>query len=85
MTDLSVEHLAQRIRDHISGADVTVTSPDGHHFNCEVIAAQFADLSLLEQHRLVYAALGSDLGTAIHAFSLDTSVPTEEKNTERSE
>ncbi len=38
-------------------------------------APQFAGLSLIEQHRLVYAAVEREFGSgAIHALSIKTSV-----------
>ena len=48
-----------------------------HHevVTARVVAPQFAGLSLIEQHRLVYAAVERDLGSgAIHALSIKTSV-----------
>ena len=55
------------------GARVRVidTTGAGDHFDAHVVATAFAGLSLVEQHRLVYAALG-DLMPRIHALSLRT-------------
>lgn len=36
-------------------------------------APVFADMSRVERHRAVHAALGKDLTSAIHALSLDIS------------
>ena len=35
----------------------------------------FEGLSRIEQHKLVYGALGSDVGGAIHALALKTVAP----------
>ncbi len=48
----------------------------GDHLQVKVISKEFAGLSLINQHQLVYGALKSELATeAIHALSLTTSTP----------
>jgi stress-induced morphogen len=57
---------------------VTVVDTTGtfDHFHATVVAPQFQGLSLVEQHKLVYAALGDQLGDhAVHALGLRTSSP----------
>lgn len=41
------------------------------HFNVTIRAPVFADMSRIERHRSVHAALGPELVTRIHALSLD--------------
>ncbi len=41
------------------------------HFNVTIRAAAFADMSRVERHRAVHAALGKDLVGRIHALALD--------------
>lgn len=62
-----------RIETALPGARVTVadTTGGGDHFEVHVRAAAFAGLSLVEQHRLVYGALGT-LMADIHALALRT-------------
>lgn len=48
---------------------------DGTHFTARVISDRFAGKSLLQQHRIVYQALGERMGTAIHALSIQTYTP----------
>ena len=57
----------------LPGARVEVadTTGAGDHFDVEVRATVFAGKTLLEQHQLVYRALG-ELMPAIHALSLRT-------------
>lgn len=52
-----------------SGDDGTGES----HFRVVIQAPVFADMSRVERHRAVHAALGKDLTSAIHALSLDIS------------
>ena len=71
---VSTEEVRRRIEGGVSGARVEVvdTTGAGDHFDVRVWSAAFAGLGLLEQHRLVYEALG-DLMQTIHALSLHTS------------
>lgn len=41
------------------------------HFRVKIAADAFADLSRIERHRAVHAALGADLIGRIHALALD--------------
>ncbi|WP_298261559.1 BolA family protein [uncultured Litoreibacter sp.] len=41
------------------------------HFNVVIRAAIFADMSRIQRHRAVHAALGPDLIGKIHALALD--------------
>jgi stress-induced morphogen len=52
--------------------DLTGTSD---HFGVDVTSDRFEGLSLIEQHRLVHAAVGSHLTEAIHALDIKTRTP----------
>jgi acid stress-induced BolA-like protein IbaG/YrbA len=65
------EELKERIEAGIPGASAEV-SGDGHHFEAVVVAPQFAGLSRIAQHRLVYGVFDGELGGRIHALSLQT-------------
>ena len=69
---MNVEEIKKLIEQNLSGSKALVTSDDGHHFAAEVIWDQFAGKSLLEQHQLVYQAIGDAVGNAIHALSIET-------------
>jgi stress-induced morphogen len=70
----STDELKERIEAAIPGAraDVTDLTGGGDHFRATVIAAEFAGLSRIEQHRRVYAVFGPEIGGPIHALSLVT-------------
>ena len=56
----------------LAGSEVVV-SGDGRHFQALVVNDAFAGKSMLEQHRMVYAALGDSFETdAVHALALKT-------------
>ena len=64
--------LKQLIEERLPGSEACVTG-DGRHFQAIVVSERFAGKTLLEQHRIVYAALADRLGTdALHALSLTT-------------
>ncbi|MBA2765225.1 MAG: BolA family transcriptional regulator [Thermoleophilaceae bacterium] len=73
----STEELQQRIESAIPGAraEVEDLTGGGDHFRAEVVAEQFAGLSRIEQHKLVYAVFGQEVGHEIHALSIATSTP----------
>jgi len=62
------------IEEGLAGSQVIV-SGDGTHFEATVIYKDFAGKSMLEQHRLVYGALGNSMQGAIHALSIRTYTP----------
>jgi stress-induced morphogen len=73
----SPDEIKQRIESSIPGAraDVEDYTGGGDHFRATVTASAFAGRTRIEQHRLVYDALGADIGGPIHALSLKTQVP----------
>jgi stress-induced morphogen len=70
----STDELKSRIESAIPGATAEVEdlTGGGDHFRATVVAAAFADLSRIEQHRRVYAVFGDEIGGPIHALSLST-------------
>jgi len=69
----TTEEIKQRIEAAIPGARAEV-SGGNDHFKATVVAEAFAGRSRIEQHRLVYAVFGEEIGGAIHALSLKTLV-----------
>ncbi len=69
--------LEERIEKAIPGSRVTVEdlTGGGDHFRAEVVSERFSGLSLIEQHKLVYAVFGDEVGGPIHALSIKTSTP----------
>lgn len=70
----TTEELKRRIETAIPGAraDVVDLTGGGDHFRASIVAAEFASLSRIEQHRRVYAVFGAEIGGPIHALSLET-------------
>jgi acid stress-induced BolA-like protein IbaG/YrbA len=73
---MQAQDIQQLIEAQLPGARAMVRGDDGAHFEATVISEAFAGKSLLQQHRLVYAALGERLEREeIHALSLKTYTP----------
>jgi acid stress-induced BolA-like protein IbaG/YrbA len=68
------EAIKNLIETGLPGSIVKVTDPDGHHFEIEVASAEFKNKSLVEQHRLVYKALGNVFDGPVHAVEIKTSI-----------
>jgi acid stress-induced BolA-like protein IbaG/YrbA len=50
---------------------------DGAHFEALVVSPDFAGLTRVRRHQLVYAALGERMREEIHALSMKTLSPEE--------
>ena len=57
--------------------ELVASDGDGHHFEATVVSAAFRGKSRVQQHQLVYAALGERMQAEIHALSLKTFTPEE--------
>ena len=70
----SPDDIRQRIEAALPGASAEVEdwTGGGDHFRATVVAPQFAGLSRLAQHKLVYDVFGVEIGGPIHALSLKT-------------
>ena len=70
----SAEEIREQIESAIAGAraEVVDTTGGGDHFQATVVAPAFEGVSRIQQHRMVYDALGGQVGGAIHALALTT-------------
>jgi stress-induced morphogen len=48
---------------------------DGDHYAVHVTSQKFASKSRVQQHQMVYEALGGRVGGQLHALSIRTSIP----------
>jgi stress-induced morphogen len=74
---LTTSEVQELIEASIPGASVEVADLTGtsDHFDIRVTSGAFAGKSRIEQHKMVQAALGEHLTTAIHAVQIKTQVP----------
>jgi stress-induced morphogen len=74
MTASDIERL---IRERLPDAQITITdlAGDGDHYSAQVVSEAFRGKTRLQQHQMVYQALGGPMGGALHALALQTGVP----------
>lgn len=71
---MAADDIRAAIAAALPGAVVEITdlAGDGDHYAAKVTASQFAGLSRVKQHQLVYNALGGRMGGLLHALQLKT-------------
>lgn len=74
---MTAEEITTRIKAALPDAEIALTdlAGDNDHWQVSVTSTAFAGLPRVRQHKLVYEALGGDMGTTLHALSVRTSVP----------
>lgn len=73
---MQADEIKRLIENGLPDAQVVVKGDDGVHFEATVISSAFAGKPLLQQHRLVYGALGGRMESEeIHALALKTYTP----------
>ena len=55
--------------------DIRDLAGDGDHYQALVTSTAFAGKNRVQQHKLVYEALGGRMGGELHALQLTTAVP----------
>ncbi|MEO6153012.1 MAG: BolA/IbaG family iron-sulfur metabolism protein [Croceibacterium sp.] len=58
-----------------AAVEIRALVDDGDHYMARVTSVQFAGKSRIQQHKLVYQALGGRMGGALHALQLETVIP----------
>lgn len=66
--------IERMIKTALPGAVVEIKdlAGDGDHYAATVTAAEFRGKSRVQQHQMVYAALGGRMGGVLHALALTT-------------
>jgi stress-induced morphogen len=79
---MSPNQIEQLIQRALPGSEVVVQDMTGtqDHFQALVISPAFMGKSMVEQHQMVYQALGENMKQAIHALTLQTYTPEQWKN-----
>ena len=73
---LSPEQVRKIILDNLQCEPVEVAG-DGHHFGAVIVSEAFAGKNRVQQHQVVYRALGERMREQIHALSMKTLTPQE--------
>ncbi|WIM12416.1 BolA family protein [Enhydrobacter sp.] len=71
---MAADEIIRLIKQGIPDAEVEIQDlmGDGDHYAATVISAAFAGKSKVQQHQMVYGALGGRMGGALHALKLTT-------------
>jgi stress-induced morphogen len=69
--------IERRIKAALPDARIEIRdlAGDGDHWAATVISEAFRGKNRVQQHQLVYKAIGGDMGGALHALALQTGVP----------
>ena len=74
---MDAAEIKRLIKEGIPDATVKIEDlrGDGDHYAASVISSAFAGKNRVQQHKMVYQALRGNMGEALHALALQTSVP----------
>ena len=74
---MDAREIERLIKASIPDAQVMIRdlAGDGDHYAATVLSEAFRGKSRVQQHQLVYAALGGQMGGILHALALQTGVP----------
>jgi stress-induced morphogen len=71
---MNAHEIERLIKAKFPDASVTIKdlAGDGDHFAAHVVSAAFKGKTRVQQHQMVYEALGGRMGGALHALALTT-------------
>jgi acid stress-induced BolA-like protein IbaG/YrbA len=72
---LSANDVKTYITQGLACEHVQVSGDDGQHFEAVIVSSQFVGKNMVQQHQLVYQALGDRMQSEIHALSMRTFTP----------
>jgi stress-induced morphogen len=74
---MSAADIERLIKDSLPDAQVRIDdlAGDGDHYRAHIVSERFRGKSRLQQHQLVYQALGTRMGGELHALALTTAAP----------
>ena len=74
---MSAAEIERVIKESLPDAEVRIEdlAGDDDHYRAHIVSETFRGKSRLQQHQLVYQALGGRMGGELHALALSTSAP----------
>jgi len=90
---MDTDELEATIEAGIPDAEATVSLPRAHHdrnhqdahFAAVVVSPAFEGETLVEQHQMVYDAVGDEMTDSVHALEIETYTPEEYAEREHEE
>ena len=71
---VSPEQVKSYIEEGLA-CELVCVDGDGQHFEAVIVSAAFAGKNKVQQHQIVYRALGDRMREEIHALSMQTYTP----------
>ena len=74
---MPAEEIVRRIKTALPDGTVELKdlAGDNDHWSATVTSSAFRGKSRVQQHQMVNAAFGTDLGTVLHALAIQTRAP----------
>lgn len=74
---MAASEIERRIKAALPDAMVEIRdlAGDGDHYAATVTSEAFRGKSRVQQHQMVNAAFGADMGTVLHSLALQTRTP----------
>jgi stress-induced morphogen len=74
---MDANEIERLIKAKFPDADVAITdlAGDGDHYAAHVVTRAFEGKTRVQQHQMIYEALGGRMGGALHALALTTAAP----------
>ena len=74
---MPAEQIEALIRAALPDAQVEIRdlAGDGDHYAAHIVSEAFRGKTRVQQHQIVYDALGGNMGGALHALALQTAAP----------
>lgn len=74
---MSASEIERRIKAALPDAEVEIRdlAGDGDHFAATVTSAAFLGKTRVQQHQIINAAFGADMGTTLHSLAITTRTP----------
>ena len=77
---MSADEIEGLIKGALPDAEIVIEDlrGDGDHYAAKIVSTAFHGLSRVQQHQMVYKALGGRMGGDLHALALQTATPENE-------
>lgn len=74
---MEASEIERMIKEALPDAAIEIRdlAGDGDHYSAHVVSDAFTGKSRVQQHQMVYNALGGRMGDVLHALALTTTVP----------
>ena len=74
---MSAADFERAIKEFMPDAELRIEdrAGAGDHYRATIVSAQFRGKTRIQQHQMVYKALGERMGGELHALALSTSAP----------